>query len=97
MEHAVQVLRPRTLPDRFRQGCYFGLILPLIDRSHSPDSKTLRIMSIGVVVVEICKYDGSDVGLLIGWTPLEILDINVSVSVSSRHDTQHEEDVMMIP
>ena len=38
------------------KGHYLRLIVPFIDRSHSPDSKTLRIMSIGVVVVEMEVY-----------------------------------------
>ena len=61
--------QPLTVPERFKEGRYLRLEVGAIDAEEQGDSKTLGIMSIGLIVVEKCTTNCPDI---IKGTPLEV-------------------------
>ena len=52
--------QPPTVPERLKEGRYMRLKVGVIDGEERGDSKTLGIVSIGLVVIEKCTINCSD-------------------------------------
>ena len=53
--------QPPTVPDRLKEGRYRELKRGVLDAEERGDSKTLGIVSIGLIVVEKCTINCPDI------------------------------------